>query len=98
MLTIVRNLLQNAIKASPQKGIITITYEPHICLEITNQGIAFTHQNYLDALNKSETSQLLNGGLGLQIVDELSRKIKLSVSYKTNAKDEETCCTIRFEK
>ncbi|KAA5534699.1 HAMP domain-containing histidine kinase [Taibaiella lutea] len=99
LMTIMRNILHNAIKASPEKGSIVVQYEQSACtkpcLKIINQGALFTQQNYLEALQRAHTSELLTNGLGLLIIDELSRKIGVNITFETINGDE-TCCTLQF--
>ena len=81
--TIVRNLLQNAIKASPDNGIINIytkKRENTIALHIKNDGATFTQENYLQTLSSQENSSSING-IGLRLVDELSKKINATVTF-----------------
>lgn len=77
--TIIRNLVQNAIKVSPEKGEINITYtsEGNV-LSISNDGGAFTNQQYHNILNSTENGL---SGLGLKLVDELSRKTGILVDF-----------------
>lgn len=96
LLAILRNLLQNAIKASPRAEQIIIRYEHrngHSFLRILNKGPAFTHQDYVQAL--SNASNILKGGLGLLIVDELSRKMDADILF--GLEDEYTYCDIIFK-
>jgi signal transduction histidine kinase len=97
LLAILRNLLLNAIKASPERGQIIIRYatdhKKHYRIRILNQGQAFTQEDYLEAL--LHTSNLLKGGLGLLIVDELSKKIGADILFGRN--DAFTYCDIIFE-
>lgn len=85
--TILRNLLQNAIKASPQNGVIEIaTASEKNCfkLHIKNEGGSFSQQQYLQSINTDANAGNLNG-LGLKLVDELSRKIGATVFFKTTS-------------
>jgi signal transduction histidine kinase len=91
--TITRNLLQNAIKASPVNGQVTITFEgTH--LSISNQGEAFTQQQYEAIVKNNDASKGLSG-LGLKLVDELAVKIGAAVSF-ANGPAGETIATINF--
>jgi len=95
LMTILRNLLQNAIKASPQKGNVIIRYKNTgnaSYLRIMNEGAAFTQQNYMEAI--THTASLLKGGLGLMIVDELSRKIDAAIFFGVEGKF--TYCDVTF--
>ena len=85
--TILRNLLQNAIKASPQNGVIEIaTASEKNCfkLHIKNEGGSFSQQQYLQSINTDANAGNLHG-LGLKLVDELSRKIGATVFFKTTS-------------
>lgn len=98
LLAILRNIIHNAIKASPEKGLIIIRFEESKnlkILKVINQGALFTQQNYLEALHQTQTSKLLTGGLGLMIIDELSKQIGAKVSFET-INDNETCCKLQF--
>ncbi len=77
--TILRNILQNAIKGSTAGSTITIAFA-HNTLSITNEGAHFGQAHYEQALDNDFHKNALNG-LGLKIVDELSRKIKLAVTF-----------------
>jgi signal transduction histidine kinase len=87
LLTIFRNLLNNAINASPAEGIITIDFQPlptdkkQYCIIISNEGKSFSQEDYVNALSNAQTSHFLNGGLGLQVVNELSIKINMAVTF-----------------
>lgn len=78
---IFRNLLQNAVKASPIGSTISIaalTGENGI--SITNEGASFTQKNYEEALTDNNQSIY---GLGLKLVDELSRKTGTVIHFET---------------
>ncbi len=84
--TIVRNLLQNAIKASPENGLIKITAKDNTdatILSIQNEGAAFSQQDYENAISSRETNYSLSG-LGLKLVDELSKKINAEITFHTS--------------
>ena len=83
--TIVRNLLQNAIKASPQKGIISIHFRDYKLI-IGNSGGYFSQQQYKNALASDNDGRSLSG-LGLKLVDELSSKINVEVCFTAAAED-----------
>ncbi|MGJ7031756.1 ATP-binding protein [Niabella hirudinis] len=81
--TILRNLLQNAIKAAPEGSLIQIDAKREngkTQLLIKNQGTAFTQQQY-ELLISQEPQTVSLSGLGLKLVDELSRKIHAAVSF-----------------
>lgn len=80
---IVRNLLQNAVKASPQSAIINIdfyTSNNRPIIAIKNEGAAFTQTQYLQAIHADENNKSLNG-LGLRLVDELAGKLGASIQF-----------------
>ncbi|RYZ22788.1 MAG: ATP-binding protein, partial [Sphingobacteriales bacterium] len=78
--TILRNLLQNAIKSSPQNAKLVLTYANHK-LTIENEGGHFSQQQYEILLASKEDKNSLSG-LGLRLVDELSRKIDAEVRFE----------------
>ena len=81
---IIRNLLQNAIKASPENGEIKIgnrQTDDGMVIYIKNEGSAFTQQQYQHILTSEEAVKNLNG-LGLRLVAELSEKIGASINFK----------------
>jgi len=83
--TIIRNLLQNAIKASPQNGTIEIfarQENSYLTLFIKNGGIPFTQAQYQQAISNELTTTTGNG-LGLRLIDELSQKINATVKFTT---------------
>ncbi|MEI9957667.1 MAG: HAMP domain-containing sensor histidine kinase [Ferruginibacter sp.] len=83
--TIIRNLLQNAIKASPENGAIEIsanTEGNNLVFAIKNDGANFSQQQYQQILTSEEAAKSLNG-LGLRLVDELAKKIGAFVQFKT---------------
>ena len=86
--TIIRNLLQNAVKASPQNGIIHIGTEQKngsTILYLKNEGGNFTQEMYKQIISSEENAKSLNG-LGLRLVDELSQKIGVAVAFKNTSK------------
>ncbi|MGF2412184.1 tetratricopeptide repeat-containing sensor histidine kinase [Ferruginibacter sp.] len=83
--TIVRNLLQNAIKAAPDNSEIeigTMAAANGLALYIKNQGASFSQEQYQRILSSDETALNLNG-LGLRLVDELSKKINATILFKS---------------
>lgn len=81
--TIVRNLLQNAIKACPPGGTVTVGYSKDDIKQmiyIENPGQVFTQAQYEQVLAADETGKSLSG-LGLRLVDELSKKIGIAVHF-----------------
>lgn len=91
--TITRNLLQNAIKASPVNGQIMISFEDNL-LMIGNHGEPFTQQQFEAILKNNDASKGLSG-LGLKLVDELAVKIGAKVSF-ANSGTGETIAKIDF--
>ncbi len=95
--TILRNLLQNAMKASPENGVIEIGFQDsdlQPALTICNEGKPFTQSEYKALLANAETGKSLSG-LGLRLVNELSEKIGATVSFSTESNDG-TCATLVF--
>ena len=93
--TIIRNLLQNAVKASPENGEIEMGTEQRsgeLVFYIQNQGGSFTQEQYKHLLSSEEYTKSLNG-LGLRLVDELSQKIGASILFKTT-NNNNTCVEI----
>ena len=92
--TILRNLLQNAIKATPQNGSIKISFVAHQ-LVIENEGGHFSQQQYEQVLASKEDANSLSG-LGLRLVDELSRKINAQITF-ASATNDTTVAHIKFD-
>lgn len=85
--TIIRNLLQNAVKASPEN--VEILLGSHKSVEglvfyIQNQGGVFSQEQYKQIISSEEHAKSLNG-LGLRLADELSQKIGATIIFKTPA-------------
>jgi signal transduction histidine kinase len=81
--TIVRNLLQNAIKAAPEHSVIEIssdTQDNQTILSISNPGKAFWQEEYMGLLNNANINKGLTG-FGLRLVDELALKLNLTVRF-----------------
>ncbi|PSK94762.1 sensor histidine kinase [Taibaiella chishuiensis] len=76
---IVRNLLQNAIKAAPEGSVIDIGFTGHT-LSIGNDGVHFSQADYETAIAAAQSPKSLSG-LGLRLVDELSRKIGATITF-----------------
>ncbi len=79
--TIVRNLLQNAIKASGNGDAIEVGCAENgqeIMLSIQNSGSIFTQEQYQQIIVSTENGL---SGLGLKLVDELSRKTGIEVNF-----------------
>ena len=82
--TIVRNLLQNAVKASPENAEIQLGVQEGtygVILYIKNKGGEFTQEQYKQIISSEEHAKTLNG-LGLRLADELSEKIGTAISFK----------------
>lgn len=79
--TIVRNLLQNAVKASPENGKIILTADAER-ISIANEGAPFTQQQYESMLQDNDSTKGLTG-LGLKLADELSRKINATINFNS---------------
>lgn len=92
--TILRNLLQNAIKSAPQQSHLTVSYADRK-LTIENEGGYFSQQQYETLLASKEDKSSLSG-LGLRLVDELSRKINASVQFAPTGNDH-TQAEVTFE-
>ncbi len=85
--TIIRNLLQNAVKASPENSEIQIgtqeKAEGLICY-IQNQGGVFSQEQYKHIISSEEHAKSLNG-LGLRLADDLSQKIGATIFFNITA-------------
>ena len=82
--TILRNLLQNAIKASPNNSEIKISITestPTISINITNKGETLLQKDYEKMLQSAHDINSLNG-LGLRLTDELSKKIGAIIQFQ----------------
>ncbi len=90
---IVRNLLQNAIKAAPHQGSVRIGFSEKV-LSIYNQGPYFSQKDYEAAITAADAGKSLSG-LGLRLVDELSRKIDASVYFADTGGGTCACISIR---
>ncbi|SDD04727.1 sensor histidine kinase [Niabella drilacis] len=81
--TIYRNLLQNAVKASPPGATIVVgmaAQHGHAILSIQNSGRSFAQADFEQQTLAGRTTQTLNG-LGLQLVAELSGKMNAAVRF-----------------
>lgn len=75
--TIIRNLLQNAIKTSPENAAIHISAKQEngkAAIAIRNEGGSFTQQQYEQLIHQEHNTISLSG-LGLHLVHELTEKI-----------------------
>jgi signal transduction histidine kinase len=78
---IIRNLLQNAIKASPESSKIKIDFAQNQ-ITIQNKGEIFTHNQYKAVIEGNQKQETLSG-LGLKLVDELSQKIGVQINFSS---------------
>ncbi|MFA6150952.1 MAG: HAMP domain-containing sensor histidine kinase [Chitinophagaceae bacterium] len=87
LLTIIRNLLQNAIKAAPEESLLNIEIEREeecIRLRLSNEGKTFTQQDFVRIISESGEDASLSG-LGLKLVWELSQKLNCRIEFSTEA-------------
>ncbi|MET6996278.1 tetratricopeptide repeat-containing sensor histidine kinase [Chitinophaga defluvii] len=85
--TIVRNLFQNAIKASPKNGTIHFDFynnDGQPILTVTNEGNGFSQQNYESILNNAAPGTGASG-LGLQLVTELAAKLNAAIRFRSDS-------------
>lgn len=81
--TIIRNLLQNALNASPDSTTINIGYNYESLFHkiiIKNSGRSFSQSDFENAISDASHS-LSNSGLGLRIIHEMAEKIGISIQY-----------------
>ena len=91
--TILRNLLNNAIKFTPEKGTINISHEiqdQYISIHISDNGIGM-EQEVIDRLFKFDQFYSTSGtggesgtGLGLILCHDFIRKHKGDISVRSN--------------
>ncbi|MCE7072904.1 ATP-binding protein [Dyadobacter sp. CY327] len=84
---IIRNLLQNAVKASDENGLIRLGIngnENRLTFFIENGGKAFSEEDYQRILAQKDAGKGLSG-LGLKLVDELSLKTGLRIEFQNPA-------------
>lgn len=79
--TIIRNLLQNAVKASPENGTLILNAEAN-SISIANEGALFTQSQYEAILQDNNASKGLTG-LGLKLAGELSSKINAAIHFSS---------------
>ncbi|NIJ54756.1 tetratricopeptide repeat-containing sensor histidine kinase [Dyadobacter arcticus] len=94
---IVRNLLQNAIKAADENSLISLKLngsETYKILSIENTGPAFSQETYQHILSQKDGNQGLSG-LGLRLVDELSEKTGLKIRFE-NPSENVTRALVEF--
>lgn len=97
--TILRNLLQNAIKAAEPGSVIGVDYTQNdeaVVLSIDNSGAVFSQQDFLGSISGEGNGQGLNG-LGLRLIAELSEKIDVKVNF-TNPSSNFTRAELVFDK
>lgn len=93
--TILRNLLQNAVKAADEQSTVRLAWnEAEQELSIENNGPAFTQAQYENILAHADRQNGLSG-LGLRLVDELSAKSGLAVRFE-NPADGLTRTVVKF--
>jgi len=88
---IVRNIISNAIKFTPQNGIIEIQFHKNELI-IKDNGIGMTATMVADILNNTYASRRgtnneIGSGMGLQLVKSMAEKIncKLSIESQPNS-------------
>lgn len=91
---IVRNLLQNAIKVAPEGSHIYLSFAEG-ALFIKNEGGHFSQEQYLAAIDANAKNKV-RSGLGLKLVDELSRKIDCTINFEQSSKAE-TIAKLTFQ-
>lgn len=82
---IIRNLLQNAIKASPDSTTIHIDLlikNGLSIIVIKNKGATFTQAAYLHAIHSGDNNGSLNG-IGLRLVGELAEKLNITINFSS---------------
>jgi signal transduction histidine kinase len=84
---IVRNIISNAIKFTPQNGVIHIRFNQNV-LTVTDSGIGMTAGMIEDVLSKTYesrrgTNNEIGIGIGLQLVKSLTEKIKCQLSIES---------------
>ncbi|MGG7666820.1 tetratricopeptide repeat-containing sensor histidine kinase [Dyadobacter sp. BHUBP1] len=93
--TILRNLLQNAIKSAGEKGAVDIGVEAvadEKSVYIENTGAPFTQADF-EALLSDDMAPGLHG-LGLRLVDDLARKLGATITF--SSREHRTRAVIRF--
>lgn len=84
---IVRNIISNAIKFTPQNGTIAITSNTH-GLTISDSGIGMTSEMVSDILNNTAVSRRgtdneIGIGMGMQLVKKLAEKVNCKLSIES---------------
>ena len=84
---IIRNIISNAIKFTPQNGVITIEFNQNK-LTITDNGIGMTAAMINDIRNNNNTSRRgtdneLGMGMGLQLALNLAKKINSEITIES---------------
>ncbi|QEC44581.1 ATP-binding protein [Pseudobacter ginsenosidimutans] len=85
--TIIRNLFQNAIKASPKNGTIQFDFTDNpdqAILTITNEGKGFSQEEYESIINNTGQAVGITG-LGLQLVADLAAKLNASIQFRLSS-------------
>jgi signal transduction histidine kinase len=94
--TILRNLLQNAVKAAPAHSKIGIEYKQNIdrtTISVSNEGDGFSQQDYERIITSKEDKTSLSG-LGLRLVHELALKTGTQILFSTDSTLKTTAATI----
>jgi len=97
--TIVRNLLQNAIKAVPENEVIQINFtdqDGQAVLAIINRGNGFDQHHY-EAILEGKDSGNGHSGLGLRLLTELASKLDMKIEFKID-QEQRTVAEIQFPK
>ena len=84
--TILRNLIQNAIKAAPPNTAIdinTLVQNQFLILSIQNEGHTFTQKQFEQIILNEEFNKTLTG-LGLKLTQELCEKINVQLNFSDN--------------
>jgi signal transduction histidine kinase len=96
--TIIRNLIQNAIKAAPPYTAIDINslvQNQNIILSIQNEGPTFTQKQFEQIILNEEINKTLTG-LGLKLTQELCEKINAKLKF-TDSLTQTTVAELRLQ-
>ena len=105
---IIRILLENAVKYSPEKTVVNVRVEPHkthVDLLIQDQGIGIEkhlHTQIFERfyrVDESRSSAESGGfGLGLAIASDLARRQGIAVFVKDSSQEQGTTFCVRFSR